>query len=94
MTHRGEEIDSGPVETILRSSRAPQAQASEEEGLISFARDGLAAGQTRQELLDQLDRALIAQMLEICSGNQSKAAERLGFNRNTLARRLVELGLK
>ncbi len=94
VAHRGEEIDAEALEAILRKSQPVQPTTNDEGVLVSFARDGLAQGLTRQALLDQLDRALIAQMLEMCSGNQSKAAERLGFNRNTLARRMVELGLK
>lgn len=94
VAHRGEEIDASALDESLQKVQAPQNAASEEEELLRFARDGLAQGLTRQALLDQLDKALISQMLEICNGNQSKAAERLGFNRNTLARRMVELGLK
>ncbi|MDM7982899.1 MAG: response regulator [Maricaulis sp.] len=53
-----------------------------------------ARGITRQEGLDQLDKALILQALEAETGNQSKAAARIGVNRNTLARRMAELGLR
>jgi len=41
--------------------------------------------------VDSVERALFSQALDRCNGNRSKAAELLGLNRNTLARRLAEL---
>ncbi|MBR9826842.1 MAG: sigma-54-dependent Fis family transcriptional regulator [Alphaproteobacteria bacterium] len=95
VAHRGEEIDIEALdEALKRSQTTPSSSQAHSDILTDFVRDGLSQGQSRQALLDHLDKALIAQMLEMCGGNQSKTAERLGFNRNTLARRMVELGLK
>ena len=95
VSHRGEEIDVEALNSVLRLAQStPQSNVESGDELPRFVREGLSQGQTRQEILDQLDKTLISQTLELCGGNQSKTAERLGFNRNTLARRMVELGLK
>jgi DNA-binding NtrC family response regulator len=41
----------------------------------------------------QLERRLIERALAATDGNRSLAAERLGLHRNTLRRKLRELGL-
>ncbi len=41
----------------------------------------------------QLDRLLLARVLNETGGNQQQAARRLGVGRETLRRRLRELGL-
>jgi transcriptional regulator with GAF, ATPase, and Fis domain len=41
----------------------------------------------------QIDRVLLSQVLEETGGNQHQAARRLGIARETLRRRLRELGL-
>lgn len=56
-----------------------------------LASAALSATDARQLAIDALDRALFEQALARADGNRSKAAEMLGVNRNTLARRLSEL---
>ena len=58
----------------------------------AIAASALSAPDARQLAMDAVDRALFRQALDRCGGNRSKAAELLGLNRNTLARRLNELG--
>lgn len=58
----------------------------------SLASHALTEANARQVAIDALDRALFQQALARAEGNRSKAAELLGLNRNTLARRLGELG--
>ena len=41
-----------------------------------------------------MERELIAQVLAECGGVQTKAAARLGINRNTLHKKLKEYGLE
>lgn len=43
--------------------------------------------------LEPVERAVIEQALERCGGNQSAAAEVLGVHRNTLRKRIKELGI-
>ena len=58
----------------------------------SLASCALTEPEARQVAIDALDRALFEQAMARAEGNRSKAAELLGLNRNTLARRLTELG--
>lgn len=46
-----------------------------------------------QRLLEQLERPLIDQTLRVTHGNQIKAAEVLGINRNTLRKKMRALGI-
>ena len=43
---------------------------------------------------EKLERPLIEKVLERCGGNQLRAAEMLGINRNTLHKKMKNLGLK
>ena len=67
--------------------------ASEEISVHANALAALALAKpdARQVAVDSVERALFAQALDRCNGNRSKAADMLGLNRNTLARRLAEL---
>jgi len=47
-----------------------------------------------RETKDQFDRALFSLVLERTGGNQLAASRLLGINRNTLHKRLIELGLR
>lgn len=51
----------------------------------------LSRTSARAVAIDAVDRALFSQALDRCGGNRSRAADLLGLNRNTLARRLAEL---
>ena len=71
--------------------------------LDSLARDlveqGMTtAGPTDENLFDRIvsrvERELISQMLAACNGVQLKAAAKLGINRNTLRKKLLEHGLE
>jgi DNA-binding NtrC family response regulator len=46
-----------------------------------------------ERVVSRVERELISQMLAACDGVQLKAAARLGINRNTLRKKLVEHGL-
>ena len=45
------------------------------------------------EIVDRVERELIAQVLASCRGVQTQAASRLGINRNTLHKKIKEYGL-
>ncbi|WP_417481795.1 sigma-54-dependent transcriptional regulator [Maricaulis sp.] len=74
---------------LTDTAERPDALASHASNLASAA---LGVPESRQVAVDALDRALFEQALARAEGNRSKAAEMLGVNRNTLARRLAELG--
>ena len=44
-------------------------------------------------IIAEVERPLILQCLEACYGNQIKAAELLGINRNTLRKKIRQLGI-
>ncbi|MFM8579406.1 MAG: sigma-54 interaction domain-containing protein [Planctomycetaceae bacterium] len=62
-----------------------------EEGLNTAASDDDALF---ERIVSRVERELIAQMLAVCNGVQLKAALRLGINRNTLRKKLLEHGLE
>jgi two-component system nitrogen regulation response regulator GlnG len=54
---------------------------------------GAAAGDLHAMLISAVERPLIEVVLERAGGNQVKAAEMLGINRNTLRKKITELGI-
>jgi two-component system nitrogen regulation response regulator GlnG len=67
-----------------------------DSNLETFIRLGLASGgdDLYAEMHRQLDRLLLTCILEETGGNQLQASRRLGIGRETLRRRLSELGLQ
>src|SRR5207244_9304116 len=55
---------------------------------------GAAAGDLHALLISAVERPLIEIVLERAGGNQVKAAEMLGINRNTLRKKITELGIE
>ena len=47
-----------------------------------------------KNLLSEFERPLIQRTLEYCGGNQIKAANLLGINRNTLRKKIQNLRIK
>ena len=54
---------------------------------------GVASGEVHSRIVDQVEKELIAQVLAACGGVQTKAATRLGINRNTLHKKIKEYEL-
>jgi two-component system, NtrC family, nitrogen regulation response regulator GlnG len=54
---------------------------------------GLPASGLYDRVLQEIERPLLAITLDECRGNQLRAAELLGLNRNTLRKKIRELGL-
>lgn len=52
-----------------------------------------AGGRLHRSVMARVERPLLRHVLELCGGNQLKAAKLLGINRNTLRKRLRLLGL-
>lgn len=81
-----------------------QTDASIPEGIESFLRtqmaayfaahgDALPANGVYDRLLARFEKPLIAESLRATGGNQIKAAEMLGLNRNTLRKKMRELNI-
>lgn len=51
-------------------------------------------GKAHEELVAALEKPLIARVLKLTNGNQIKAAEMLGLNRNTLRKKIRELDIE
>lgn len=79
------------------SLSAPRALSVTVEGHIRayFAahEHGLPASGVYDRVLREIERPLLRVVMEACEGNQLRAAELLGLNRNTLRKKLRELGL-
>ncbi len=54
---------------------------------------GAAAENVHATIVEQIEKELIVQVLASCSGVQTKAATRLGINRNTLHKKIKDYGL-
>jgi Fis family transcriptional regulator, factor for inversion stimulation protein len=71
---------SAPIEDCVRSA------------LQAYLRDlgGAEPQGLHQMVIDAVERPLLQTVLQHAHGNQSKAAEWLGINRNTLRRKLLQ----
>jgi transcriptional regulator with GAF, ATPase, and Fis domain len=100
----GDELTLDLLPPNIRGGKSASASAPGRGGdLDSLARDlveqGLATAPADDDTLfdrvvSRVERELIAQMLAACGGVQLKAAARLGINRNTLRKKLLEHGLE
>lgn len=65
------------------------------ESLAAYFKDldGVAPHNLYDMMLTSFERPLLATVMEKASDNQSKAAQWLGLNRNTLHKKLAEHGL-
>lgn len=54
---------------------------------------GLPSAGLYDRILQEIERPLLSIALMECRGNQLRAAELLGLNRNTLRKKIKELGL-
>jgi DNA-binding NtrC family response regulator len=101
----GDEITPDLLPAAMRGEKTAAASSLPGRGgdLDSLARDLVEQGMTTagpdddnlfDRVVSRVERELIAQMLAACGGVQLKAAARLGINRNTLRKKLLEHGLE
>jgi DNA-binding protein Fis len=76
-------------------SRVPDldtlTRAVVEQGLATAGVDGSGL---HTKIVDRVERELITQVMSSCNNVQTKAAVRLGINRNTLHKKLREYGFE
>jgi two-component system nitrogen regulation response regulator GlnG len=78
------------------SNSADGLAASVEKHLRNYFaahEDALPASGLYDRVLAEIERPLLALALDECRGNQLRAAELLGLNRNTLRKKIRTLGL-
>ena len=82
-----------PVRTVRRKGRDLQTLCSD---LVTqgITESGNTATDLHQRIVSHVERELILQVLRECQGVQTKAASRLGINRNTLHKKIEEYGLE
>ena len=71
---------------------APDIADCIRQNLIQYFRDlnGETPCGVYEMVLLQVEKSLLAHIMDECGGNQSKAAEMLGLNRNTLRKKLLQ----
>jgi len=98
----GGELTADLLPPAVRGDRASVPLPGRGGDLDSLARDLVEQGMTTSgpdddnlfdRIVSRVERELISQMLAACGGVQLKAAARLGINRNTLRKKLLEHGL-
>ncbi len=86
----------------VTSGEAPIGTNMQKVDIDSLTRDvvmhglgeaGADAVDVHEMVVDRVERELIAQVLAACGGVQTKAATRLGINRNTLYKKMKDYGL-
>ena len=94
---REDTIDGDAVEAVLGAARDATNQASPiglAEALDQWLRDARPPeGRLYDTAIAELERPLFAHALAETGGNQLRAARLLGINRNTLRKRLTDLGI-
>ncbi len=98
----GEELTRDLLPPTVRGEQPAVSMPGRGGDLDSLARDLVEQGMATapegdanlfERVVSRVERELIAQMLAACDGVQLKAAARLGINRNTLRKKLIEHGL-
>ncbi len=99
---KGTKIEAGDVDEILPTvaARVPLEDLAFEDmvkaklaGLLARI-DGYPAHDLYDKVVARVERPLFDLVLAHTGGNQLKAAELLGLNRNTLRKKLADLGIK
>ncbi|MCB9572131.1 MAG: sigma-54-dependent Fis family transcriptional regulator [Kofleriaceae bacterium] len=98
----GPRVEAGDVDEILPkvAERVPLEDMAFEDmikaKLAGFMQrmDGYPVHDLYEKVVQRVERPLFELVLQQTGGNQLKAAEILGLNRNTLRKKLVELGLE
>ncbi|MBI2779649.1 MAG: DNA-binding transcriptional regulator Fis [Gammaproteobacteria bacterium] len=83
--------------SVVRERRKKPLSGCVEAALVRYFKDldGHApAGDLYQMVISEVERPLLAAVMQHARGNQSLAAEILGINRGTLRKKLQQYGLE
>lgn len=88
-------VTSGQPAMVGTDENAPMSFESMTKTVVNqgLTDAGRAAKNVHSLVVDQIEKELIAQVLQSCGGVQTKAAAKLGMNRNTLHKKIKEYGL-
>ncbi len=99
----GEDFNEDLLPLSIRMFAAQRRQSQSTESLESMVKRladqaiadyELREGEIYQLVIDQIEHALIEKALTRCGGVKTKAADFLGINRNTLNKKVKELGIE
>src|SRR5688572_11824120 len=100
----GDELTCELLPPVVLGQKAPRAiragRAADLEGLTQeLVQQGLLAAGPQEDnlhmkVVNRVERELIVQVMAACESVQTKAAAKLGINRNTLHKKLKEYGLE
>ncbi len=79
---------------LSAQAAAPQNRAEIAALLVEDYFRALPAGEIYEPLMREIEKPLIERVLQVTKGNQIKAAEMLGLNRNTLRKKIRDLGIE
>lgn len=98
----GDELTLSLLPSVVTGSEPSPSQPLPAMDLPSLTREVVAQGMNQTPgkdeslhslVVDRVEKELILQVLQNCGGVQTKAATRLGINRNTLHKKIKEYGL-
>lgn len=82
-----------PVRLTRPGARSPETLCRELVAM-GMSSSGESDNNLYEKIVSLIERELIQQVLKSCQGVQTKAAVRLGINRNTLHKKIEEFGLE
>lgn len=86
-------MTSGQAATSLISTGNDFDALTREVVTRGLSESGASSGMIHSVIVDQIEKELISQVLASCGGVQTKAATRLGINRNTLHKKIKDYQL-
>ena len=84
---------SGSDHVELSGRRSAYDFGSMAREVVQLGLSQSAGNEVHASIVEQIEKELIIQVLEECGGVQTKAASRLGINRNTLHKKIKDYGL-
>jgi len=90
----GTNMPAGPLPEISANLGFEDMLKAQIAAFYDQDREGVPSGQVYGHFLAKLERPLIEQTLKVTRGNQIQAAAMLGLNRNTLRKKVLELGIR
>ena len=88
-----------PTPAAAQSEEQPMPSTptaeSEDEDIGDLVRRHLSGGSPTpyDDVIEEVERKLLTEMLEQCGGNQTEAAKRLGITRTTVRSKVNKLGI-